>query len=53
MFKTSMHEFGHALGCQHNNNKWDIMYPYILPGLTSISWKDLRVVKNNYKEYLR
>jgi predicted Zn-dependent protease len=49
MFKTAMHEFGHVLiGPDHVYNSYDIMYPFILPGLTDISWRDIRIARKNY-----
>jgi predicted Zn-dependent protease len=53
MFKTSMHEFGHVLlGPDHVHNQFDIMYPYILTSLSDISWRDIKIARKNYSEYL-
>jgi predicted Zn-dependent protease len=52
IFKTTMHEFGHILGLDHVDNKWDVMYCKILGGMVGISWAALKIVRETHKEYL-
>lgn len=39
---TVMHEFGHALGLRHINQKWTLMYPYEDFGSFTITKRDLK-----------
>ena len=48
IFTTMLHEIGHAIGLNHNNNKNSVMYPGVNVTL-EIDAEDLKVLKRLYK----
>jgi predicted Zn-dependent protease len=48
LYKVSMHEFGHVLGCSHSNSRFSIMFDHIHSGNMFIMKKDLEQARKNF-----